>query len=87
MFDEYFANKRKKDQDQKSKEDADKNSSSVPSPASTYKCCVCGKAPLSGPVLYCDGCSQYMCYSCGVASGDMIWDCPNCAIGVQRVVL
>ena len=54
---------------------------------SAFRCSRCGKAPLSGPVLYCDGCSQYMCYSCGIPSGDMIWNCPNCAIEVQRVVL
>ena len=52
-----------------------------------YKCSQCGKSPLSGPVLYCDGCGQYMCYSCGVPSGDMVWDCPNCAIEAQRVNL
>lgn len=53
---------------------------------STYKCCVCGK-PASGPMLYCEGCSQYMCYTCAVPSGDMVWNCPNCAIQCDRVVL
>lgn len=53
----------------------------------SYKCSRCGKTPLSGPVLYCDGCGQYMCYECGIPSGDMIWDCPNCAIEMHRVVL
>ncbi len=55
--------------------------------ASAYKCSQCGKTPLTGPVLYCDGCGQYMCYTCGVASGDMVWNCPNCAIEAHRVVL
>ncbi len=55
--------------------------------SSPYKCSRCGKTPLSGPVLYCDGCGQYMCYSCGIPSGDMVWECPNCAIAVHRVVL
>jgi hypothetical protein len=62
------------------------NKNSGPS-APTYKCSRCGRAPLTGPVLYCNGCGQYMCYSCAVASGDMIFDCPNCAIELQRVVL
>lgn len=52
-----------------------------------YRCSRCGKAPLTGPVLYCDGCSQYMCYECGIPSGYMVWNCPNCAIETQRVVL
>ena len=52
-----------------------------------YKCSQCGKSPLSGPVLYCDGCGQYMCYTCGVPSGDMIFDYPNCAIQTERVNL
>jgi membrane protease subunit (stomatin/prohibitin family) len=64
-----------------------KDSSSTPTSTSTYKCSQCGKTPLSGPVLYCDGCGQYMCYTCGVASGDMVWNCPNCAIEAHRVVL
>lgn len=55
--------------------------------SSTYKCWRCGKHPLSGPVLYCDGCGQYCCYECGIASGDMIWECANCAIVAHRVVL
>ena len=70
------------DSDSESKQEAKTASS-----AATYKCSQCGKAPLTGPVLYCDGCGQYMCYTCGVASGDMVWDCPNCAIECHRVVL
>ncbi|MDE1767405.1 MAG: hypothetical protein KGH64_05485 [Candidatus Micrarchaeota archaeon] len=54
---------------------------------STYKCAGCGKSLTGGPALYCDGCGQYYCYPCGVASGDMIWDCPNCAIQAHRVNL
>ena len=57
------------------------------SQGAVYKCSQCGKSPLSGPVLYCDGCGQYMCYTCGVPSGDMIFDCPNCAIQTERVNL
>ncbi len=58
-----------------------------PSSNYAYRCSRCGKAPLTGPVLYCDGCSQYMCYECGIPSGYMVWNCPNCAIETQRVVL
>ena len=52
-----------------------------------YKCSVCGNKLDGGPALYCEGCAQYMCYTCGVPSGDMIWNCPNCAIECQRVNL
>jgi hypothetical protein len=68
----------KKDEEQEAEEDQS---------YSTYKCASCA-TPLKGqPALYCDGCGQYYCYSCGVASGDMVWDCPNCAITLQRVNL
>ncbi len=67
--------------DEKDSEQEDKSQGAV------YKCSQCGKSPLSGPVLYCDGCGQYMCYTCGVPSGDMIFDCPNCAIQTERVNL
>ena len=54
---------------------------------SGYRCGGCG-TPLAGqPALYCDGCGQYYCYACGVPSGDMVWECPNCAIVCNRVVL
>jgi hypothetical protein len=53
-----------------------------------YRCSVCGRHPLSGPVLYCPGCGQYMCYAHGVASGEEnAWDCPNCAIRCQQATL
>ncbi len=54
--------------------------------STAYKCASCGRM-LTGPALYCDGCGQYYCYTCGIASGDMIWNCPNCAIEAQRVNL
>ncbi len=74
-----------RDMEKKSKESKANNSQA--SSGSAYKCSRCGKSPLSGPVLYCNGCGQYMCYECGVPSGDMVWDCPNCAIETRRVVL
>lgn len=54
--------------------------------SATYKCPFCGKT-ISGPCLYCDGCSQYMDYDCAIPSGYMTWNCPNCAIETKRVVL
>ena len=71
---------------QDDKQHEDKQPDAVNS-SSIYKCSGCG-TPLAGqPCLYCDGCGQYYCYSCGVASGDMVWNCPNCAIQTQRVNL
>ena len=66
---------------------ADSSQEGAQNQSSTFKCASCGK-PLSGqPALYCDGCAQYYCYSCGIASGDMKWNCPNGAIEAQRVNL
>ncbi len=52
-----------------------------------YKCAACGKKLTGGPALYCEGYAQYHCHSDGIASGDMIWNRPNCAIECQRVNL
>ena len=76
-----------KEANSKEEQQANKDPDPEPSSGQTYKCSQCGRTPLSGPVLYCDGCGQYMCYTCGIASGDMIFNCPNCAIEAQRVNL
>jgi hypothetical protein len=47
------------------------------------KCFVCGDK-LTGPCLYCDGCSGYTHMPCAVAAGENVWDCPNCAIQMQQ---
>ena len=48
------------------------------------KCSICGNQ-LGGPALYCYGCYQYMCRSCGVASGYNEWSCPHCAIEADKI--
>lgn len=50
---------------------------------SDLKCLACGER-ISGQGFYCEGCSNYLCWSCAVADGD-IHRCPNCGNEVSQI--
>ena len=64
----------------------DKPAPKSPQPAqSAYKCLSCGKE-LKGMVLYCDGCSGYVCRGCAIPASDddsSAYNCPNCSSRLQ----
>lgn len=56
----------------------------------TLKCIGCGKVVNgSGTSFYCEGCSGYYCYNCGMqnpkSEGSSKYLCPNCSTELQQV--
>ncbi|MDE1851707.1 MAG: hypothetical protein KGH69_03405 [Candidatus Micrarchaeota archaeon] len=49
------------------------------------KCIICGTMITEGPCLYCDGCSGWMCQTCGIPEEDIgEYNCPNCGTKVTQ---
>ncbi len=53
----------------------------------TYSCLVCGAELKGGPVLYCDGCSGYVCMTCGIPKDNGQYTCPNCTSDLAQATL